>query len=293
VYYNNLKALKCITHSGDEQSGDKSGLDEVIWVGLGKLPATVKMILFVVATHTGHLRDVRNGMIHLLEEKQTNEVARFQMENSEEEVDLVAAMIRSDHGGWSFLSVDEPAQDGRHFIDILEPCIGSFVRKHIPSAPRRQKVAFAMEKGAVFDLPQSNAMDSISACLGWDVDGGDVDLDVSAVLFTNDGRALDAVFFGNLSAHGLEHSGDNLTGEGAGDDERITCNLGQIPKQVSQIFFIVNIYTKGVTFDRVSNAYCRILDNSTEIELARYTLSEGQQQNGLLIARLFREVLVN
>lgn len=289
VYYNNLKALRCITHSGDEQTGEKSGLDEVVWVGLTKLPPTVKMILFVVATHTGHLRDVRNGMIHLLEEKPSNEVAKFAMENSEEEVDLVAAMIRSDAGGWNLSVVDEPAQDGRHFIDILEPCIGNFVRKHIPGAPRRQKVAFAMEKGAVFDLPQSNQMQNISACLGWDVAGDGVDLDVSAVLLTNDGRPIDAVFFGNLSAHGLEHSGDNLTGEGSGDDERIVCNLDQIPKQASQIFFVVNIYTRGVTFERVSNAYCRIVDSS-EIELARYSLSEGQQQNGLLISRLFREV---
>jgi tellurium resistance protein TerZ len=228
-------------------------------------------------------------MIHLLEEKPSNEVAKFAMENSEEEVDLVAAMIRSDAGGWNLSVVDEPAQDGRHFIDILEPCIGNFVRKHIPGAPRRQKVAFAMEKGAVFDLPQSNQMQSISACLGWDVVGDGVDLDVSAVLLTSDGRPIDAVFFGNLSAHGLEHSGDNLTGEGSGDDERIVCNLDQIPKQASQIFFVVNIYTRGVTFERVSNAYCRIVDSS-EIELARYSLSEGQQQNGLLISRLFREV---
>jgi len=121
VYYNNLKALRCITHSGDEQTGEKAGYDEVIWVGLSKLPETVRMVIFIIATHTGHLRDVRNGMIHVLEERKENEVAKFAMENSVEEVDMVAAMIRSDRGDWHLQVIEEPAQDGRHFIDILEP----------------------------------------------------------------------------------------------------------------------------------------------------------------------------
>lgn len=291
VYYNNLKALRCVTHSGDEQTGERAGHDEVIWVGLSKLPDNVRMIIFVIAAHSGgHLRDVTNGMIHVLEERQNNEVARFAMENSAAEVDMVAAFIRSDHGGWLCRVIDEPAQDGQHFIDILEPSIGNFIRKVVPGAPRRQKVAFAMEKGAVFDLPQSSSMGAISACLGWDVsgDGDEVDLDVSAVFFGTAGNAIDACFFGNLECCGFQHTGDNLTGEGEGDDERIECNLEVVPPEVQQVFFCVNIYSRGLTFERVQNAYCRILDN-TGTELARFELREGQNQNGLIIARLFRE----
>merc|ERR1711964_708314 len=74
-----------------------------------------------------------------------------------------------------------------------------------------------------------------------------------------------------------------------GDDEMIECNFERIPAEVQQVFFVVNIYTRGVTFDRVKNAYCRIVDGYQN-ELARYTLSEGQSQSGLIIARLFREV---
>lgn len=289
VYYNNMKALRCITHSGDETTGARAGHDEVIWVGLNKIPDNVAMIIFVIAAHSGgHLRDVRNGFIHVLEERKDNEVARFAMENSIEEVDMVAAFIRCGGDGWVCRVIDEPAQDGQHFIDILEPSIGNFIRKVIPGAPRRQKVAFAMEKGAVFDLPQSNGFGTMSACLGWDVVGDGVDLDVSAVFFDGRGKALEACFFGQLEACGFVHSGDNLTGEGEGDDERIACNLDRVPAHVQQVFFVVNIYTRGVTFERVKNAYCRIVD-STETELARYTLREGGGQNGLIIARLFRE----
>mmetsp|Transcript_49377 Transcript_49377/g.86985 ORF Transcript_49377/g.86985 Transcript_49377/m.86985 type:complete len:424 (+) Transcript_49377:65-1336(+) len=289
VYYNNLKALRCITHSGDEQSGEKAGHDEVIWVGLNKLPDHVRMIIFVIAAHSGgHLRDVRNGLIHVLEERQGNEVARFTMENSEEEVDMVAAFVRSDRGSWYCQVIDEPAQDGQHFMDILEPSIGNFIRKHIPSAPRRQKVAFAMEKGAVFDLPRSSSLGAMTACLGWDVEGDGVDLDVSAVFFDASGKNVDACFFGNLESCGFVHTGDNLTGEGEGDDERIMCNLDSVPANVQQVFFVVNIYSRGVTFECVRNAYCRIVDSS-DTELARYELREAAQQNALVIARLFRE----
>mmetsp|Transcript_118296 Transcript_118296/g.334294 ORF Transcript_118296/g.334294 Transcript_118296/m.334294 type:complete len:408 (-) Transcript_118296:36-1259(-) len=294
VYYNNMKALRCMTHSGDEQTGEKSGLDEVIWLTLAKMPENVQMVIFVVAAHSGgHLRDVRNGFIHVLEERLGNEVARFRMEESIEEVDVVAAMVRSHGAGtnaapWSLLVIDEPAQDGQHFMDVLEPSIGNLVRRFIPGAPKRQKVAFAMEKAAVLDLPATTDFRCITAGLGWDVAGRGVDLDVSAVLFNGSCKVEGIVFFGNLQGFGLTHSGDNLTGEGEGDDEQIRCHLNQIPATVQQIFFIVNIYTRHCSFKQVKNAYCRILDDAQN-ELARYQLQEGLDKTGLVIARLFRE----
>ena len=94
-------------------------------------------------------------------------------------------------------------------------------------------------------------------------------------------------FFGNLTASGLTHSGDNQTGEGDGDDEQLKVNLQDIPAHVTQIIFVVNIYTKGFTFKSVRNPYCRIFDESGE-ELARYQLTEAGSQSGLIVARMFR-----
>mmetsp|Transcript_49676 Transcript_49676/g.141927 ORF Transcript_49676/g.141927 Transcript_49676/m.141927 type:complete len:417 (-) Transcript_49676:108-1358(-) len=291
VYYNNLKALKAsITHSGDEQTGEKSGIDECIWITFQKLPQHVKLILFVVAAYNrGCLRDARNGRVHLLEERKDNEVGSFAMEDSAAEVDAICMMVReSSH--WVLRVLDEPAQEGRHFVDIVEPTLGNLIRGVIPGAPKRQKVAFAMEKGEVLDLQDSNHMTLVRAGLGWDVDpkAGDVDLDVSVVLFAQGGKEIGAVFFGNLAEFGVEHSGDNLTGEGAGDDEVITVSLDQIPADCDQLVFVVNIYSKGTTFDRVSNAFCRIMDQEGS-ELAKYMLREGRGESGLAIARLFRE----
>lgn len=289
VYYNNLKALgRGLTHSGDETTGAKCGFDEAVWVNLRQLPESVSLIAFVVACHSGgHLREARNGMFHLLEDSAGRETGKFMLEQSDEEVDLVAALIRGS-GGWAFRLVDLPAQDGQHFIDILEPTIGNFVRSVIPGAPRRIKAAFAMEKGSVVDLPKSSALQRVVAGLGWDTSMGAVDLDVSAVMLDGGSNHVETVFFGQLSAQGVTHSGDNLTGHGSGDDETITVELELLPPRVQQIFLLINIYSRGKDFTQVANPYCHLITMDGE-EICKYKLEEAGREQGLMMARLFRE----
>ncbi|CAL1168567.1 unnamed protein product [Cladocopium goreaui] len=268
VYYNNMKALQgTITHSGDEQTGKKAGLDELIWVNLPRLPVNIRLVIFVVAAFSGgSLRDAQNGTLHVLEEDLQREVGRYQLEQSTYQVDAVAVMQRSE--SWILQVIQEPAREG---------------------APKRQKVAFAMEKAAVMDLPQAHSIGKVYAGLGWDASAVmDIDLDVSAVVMTKDCEVLGAVFFGQLEGWALKHSGDNLTGEGEGDDEVIELDLPAIPAEVSQIFFVVNIYTRGVTFENVESAYCRIFDSSGE-EMARYALRDGRGEKGLVMGRFFLE----
>jgi len=287
VYYNNLKALgKGLVHSGDEQTGEKMGVDEAAWANLRVLQAKSKLVLFVIAASRGHLCDAVNGKFQVFQDSFANEVAQFRLENSDEEVDLVGALMHSEGDEWFFRLIDVPAQDGQHFIDILEPTIGNFVRQVIPNAPRRIKAAFAMEKGAVVDLPKSADMKQIVAGLGWDTDEGDVDLDVSVVLLDQGGAHVDTVFFGNLEYTGIQHSGDNLTGEGSGDDETITLELDRVPSNIQQAIFVINIYTNGKSFAEVANPYCRVISNNGE-EFCRYQLSEAGNEQGLVVARLF------
>eukprot|EP00930_Biecheleria_cincta_P060367 TRINITY_DN46030_c0_g1_i1.p1 TRINITY_DN46030_c0_g1~~TRINITY_DN46030_c0_g1_i1.p1 ORF type:complete len:423 (-),score=83.23 TRINITY_DN46030_c0_g1_i1:28-1296(-) len=290
VYYNNLKALsRGLTHSSDESTGEKEGYDELIWVDFKRLPPACKLIAFVVSAYSGgHLCDAHNGFFHLLENNKESEVAKFKLEHSEEEVDLVGALVRGNGSDWIYQVLELPAQDGKHFVDILEPTIGNFVRQVIPGAPKRIKACFAMEKGTVVDLPKTNEIKQVKVGLGWDTGNGNVDLDVSVVMFSADGRHLDTVFFGNLVAQGVSHSGDNLTGEGAGDDEVISFDLEHVPTSVHQAFMVVNIYTSGRTFSQVANPYCRVISLSGD-EMCKYMLSDAGQQSGLIISRLFRE----
>mmetsp|Transcript_30488 Transcript_30488/g.94877 ORF Transcript_30488/g.94877 Transcript_30488/m.94877 type:complete len:420 (+) Transcript_30488:54-1313(+) len=289
VYYNNMKAFGTgLTHSGDELTGEKSGLDEATWVNFAKLPQNVQIIVFIVACYTGgHLCDVRNGMMHLLEDSYTNDVMQLRLEESDEEVDILGVLLRGEDGGWLYRPVEEPAGDGQHFIDILEPAVGNIVRSIIPGAPRRIKACFAMDKGSLVDLPKTNEIKTVKVGLGWDTGGGGVDLDVSAVLLTEAHAEHTTVFFGNLAAPGVQHSGDNLTGAGSGDDEVITLHLDQLASAVQQVVLIINIYTRGQSFARVRNPYSRVFTDTGD-ELARYQLSDAGQENGLIVARLLR-----
>merc|ERR1711881_681636 len=106
-----------------------------------------------------------------------------------------------------------------------------------------------------------------------------------------DGKDVEAVFFGRLESeeHGIQHTGDNLTGEGEGDDEQIIVNLDRIGDSIQQGFFVVNIYTPHRTFMQVAEPFCRIVDNSSGAELCRYALRDAGSESGLIIARIARE----
>jgi len=288
AYYNNLKAVKGVTHSGDAAVGKPNSIQELVWVTLPKLPQTVVVLVFVVAAYSGGLlKDVHGGKLRVLEDSEKREIAQFELERSAAAVDVVAAMFRGEAGLWRLRVIDEPAQQGQHFMDIL-PLLCDTIRLFVPQAPRRQKVAFAVEKGGVLDLPKD--LGRITVGLGWDVDDGEVDLDVSAILLDSSACDIEAVFFGRLESeeHGIIHSGDNLTGEGDGDDEQIACSLDSIGPMVQQVFFLINIYTQRKTFSSVANPYCRVLDGDGS-ELCRYALQEAGNQNGLIIAKIARE----
>lgn len=290
AYYNNLKAARGITHSGDEVVGKPGGINEMVWVNFNKLPQNVHLLIFVVAAYAGgSLQDVSNGCLHVMEERETDKLQSFAMERSLGCVDVVAAMFRSGPT-WKMRLLDIPAQSGQHFMDIL-PLLTQVIGGFIPSAPRRQnKIAFAMQKGAILDLPMD--LVRITVGLGWDTDDGECDLDVSAVLLDQQGAELESVFFGRLEStrHGIQHTGDNLTGEGEGDDEQINVWLTQIGAEVQQIVFCVNIYTQGRTFAQVANPYCRIVESAGGAELCRYSLQDAGAESGLIIAKLAREV---
>ncbi|CAK0806423.1 unnamed protein product, partial [Prorocentrum cordatum] len=113
AYYNNLKAAGAITHSGDEAQGKPDNIEEMVWVNMRKVQQNVSLLVFVVAAYSGgNLQDVSNGRLHVLEEKQTNEIALFEMERSKASVDVVAAMFRTGPGGqdWKLRIIDVPAQ---------------------------------------------------------------------------------------------------------------------------------------------------------------------------------------
>lgn len=116
----------------------------------------------------------------------------------------------------------------------------------------------------------------------------EIDLDASAVQFAS-GQLFDLAFYNNLTTRdgSVTHQGDNLSGRGEGDDERLTLDLGRVYEKVDTIALLVSSY-QGHTLEWINNAYCRLLDDQ-DVELARVTLTGGVPQTGLALATLLRD----
>lgn len=144
-----------------------------------------------------------------------------------------------------------------------------------------------LAKGQKVDLTKGNpGLKNIMVGLGWDVnafDSGDsFDLDAAAFLIDAAGKCptdKEFVFYGNLthSSGAVNHMGDNLTGDGEGDDEQIQIDLSKVPANIEKIAFTVTIYeaeARHQNFGQVSNAFIRLVDESNGTELIRYDLGE-------------------
>ncbi|KRV47756.1 chemical-damaging agent resistance protein C [Wenjunlia vitaminophila] len=159
----------------------------------------------------------------------------------------------------------------------------------------------SLSKGGNVSLTkEAPGLTAVTVGLGWDVrttTGSDFDLDASALLVKEDGKVLTPqhfVFFNNLKSPdgSVEHTGDNLTGEGEGDDEQIKVNLATVPAEVSKIVFPVSIYEaegRGQSFGQVRNAFIRVVNQAGGSELARYDLTEdASTETAMVFGELYR-----
>ncbi|GAA3106721.1 TerD family protein [Streptomyces echinatus] len=128
--------------------------------------------------------------------------------------------------------------------------------------------------------------------LGWEpaFRGKDIDLDASVIAYGPQRNHIDSCYFGKLTIlnGAVKHSGDNLTGEGGGDDEVIVVDLGRLPQDVTGLVFTVNSFS-GQKFTEVAKAYCRLVDAATDEELVRFDLTGAQPQTGVMMAKLVRQ----
>lgn len=159
----------------------------------------------------------------------------------------------------------------------------------------------SLTKGGNVSLTKAApGLTAVNVGLGWDVrttTGADFDLDASALLLGADGKVLSDqhfVFFNNLKSPDgtVEHTGDNLTGEGEGDDEMIKVNLAGVAPEVDKIVFPVSIHdadARGQSFGQITNAFIRVVNAADNNELTRYDLSEDYStETALVFGELYR-----
>lgn len=163
-------------------------------------------------------------------------------------------------------------------------------------------MAISLQKGQKIDLTKTNpGLTKVLVGLGWDTnkyDGGkNFDLDASAFLLNATGKVSsekEFVFYSNpQSLNGaVVHTGDNRTGEGEGDDEQLKVDLAAIPADVEKVSFCITIYEaneRGQNFGQVSNAFVRIVNESSGEELIRYDLGEDfSVETAIVVAELYR-----
>lgn len=162
-------------------------------------------------------------------------------------------------------------------------------------------MAVSLSKGGNVSLSkEAPGLTNALVGLGWDAratDGGDFDLDASAFLLSASGKVRsdsDFIFYNNLrsSDGALEHTGDNRTGAGDGDDEAIKINLAKMPADVARIAICVTIHdaeSRRQNFGMVSNAFVRVVNASNDKEVARYDLAEdASTETAMIFAEIYR-----
>ena len=163
-------------------------------------------------------------------------------------------------------------------------------------------MAVSLQKGQKVDLTKGNPnIKKVMVGLGWDTnkyDGGkDFDLDAAVFLLGENSKVsndMDFIFYNNLKGGqgSVTHMGDNLTGEGEGDDEQVKVELDKVPSSIHKIAFTVTIHDaeqRGQNFGQVSNAFIRIVNEETGQELIRYDLGEDfSVETSVVVGELYR-----
>ena len=169
-------------------------------------------------------------------------------------------------------------------------------------------MGISLVKGQKISLEKSDgsSLSKIFLGAGWDVakkgglfgmfGGGDgsIDLDASAILFDENNNVVDNVWFAQLKSRdgSIQHSGDNRTGDGDGDDESIIVDLTRIPSDVEKVAVVVTIHdaeARNQSFGQVSSAYVRCVNEANNIEVARYDLSEDASvETAMIFGEIYR-----
>jgi tellurium resistance protein TerZ len=163
-------------------------------------------------------------------------------------------------------------------------------------------MAVNLQKGQKISLEKEAGctLTKIVMGLGWDVVkkksflglGGssqEIDLDASCILYDDAKKPIDVVWFKQLKSKdgSIVHTGDNRTGAGDGDDEQIIVDLSKVPPSVKSLVFVVNSFT-GPNFSQIENAFCRIVNQSNNKEIAKYDLSCQGSHTAQIMTKVYR-----
>lgn len=312
IYFGNLRSVDgAVQHTGDNTNGEGEGDDEEIVLDLKSIDPSVQVIFICINSYSGcSLASVASAVGRIVQvhnKKSGTDVELMRHELSQFSEGYSTALIvyrlvrhHQKQGAW-IVRMEGQSATCQSFAQLLPLMQINMKKDVLPNTIVQQAHdVVVLAKGESVVLSQIHekgiAPSHITLGLGWDVlKGGDaVDLDASCVLFDHKSKVHDAIFFNHLRAKdgSVIHKGDNLTGEGAGDDETIQVNLKRLHQNVQSLYFVVNSYS-GHSFSLIENAYVRLLDTSNPQEppreLVRFSLSgsnHSSKNTAMLMCRL-------
>eukprot|EP00698_Gefionella_okellyi_P026204 TRINITY_DN9903_c0_g1_i1.p1 TRINITY_DN9903_c0_g1~~TRINITY_DN9903_c0_g1_i1.p1 ORF type:complete len:436 (-),score=95.48 TRINITY_DN9903_c0_g1_i1:121-1428(-) len=306
AYFKQLSCLSgAITHSGDSLDGVASGDDETITIDVTRIGPEVRAVMFLVNCQNGDFTHVETAALHVsdvstasAQSAASTELMQYSLGVSGTSTAFVAGALYRDQttSQWMYKSL-EKAGAGRDFqqsIPLIESVLAT--EPHIVNPmmlserPRDPHKRFDLQKNELYVMDKS--LDTVVMGLGWDPAPGSqsLDVDASCAVYSTTHEHLEDVYFSHREAfHGaIRHSGDNLTGEGTGDDEQIIVNLRALPAHVGYLLFTVTIWSGAESFSAIRQCFARMCNAQGSQELCRLTLGEGTRGRGQLLAAVTR-----
>ena len=320
VFYNQpTHASGAVSHRG------KTGTADSLAVELARVPAEIGRVVVAASADGGTFGQVHGLAVVVADATNGAELARFDDMGATTETAFVVGELYRRGDAWKFravgqgwdtglaglatdfgISVEEPASPpppppGAGWAPTPTPPPPPSATPAPAPAPAAapatptvnlDKGRVSLVKGQKVSLVKTGApaLDLVTLGLGWDParGGRSIDLDASVIGYDAAGNPADIVYFGQKTGLGgaVQHSGDNLTGAGEGDDEQIRVRLSAVPPHVTALVFTINSYG-GQRFTDVSRAFCRLLDDRGA-ELVRYDLTHSQPSTGVVMAALLR-----
>jgi tellurium resistance protein TerZ len=305
VYYGNLSNPNgSIVHAGDETTGAAGGDDEIIRIDLNRVSPQVLalyILLFVAGPTEQTLAGVKSAQVRILSTDTKAGICRFLPSDLGESHTAVVFVRIARYGGshneWSITPITECIESARDFGSLI-PELKGYTRDLVPKIVINpsERVAI-MRKGGTIRIADylldRQPPEWLTFGLAWNVTYGvNIDLDAAAILLDEQLQPVDTVWFGQRSSRegSVQHGGDEREGDAICDDEKINLSLSNIPAQVAYIGLVINSYS-GQELDDVALASCHLFDPKTNVDVARYTLTNCNALNhhtALVMGCLYR-----
>mmetsp|Transcript_61624 Transcript_61624/g.127333 ORF Transcript_61624/g.127333 Transcript_61624/m.127333 type:complete len:421 (+) Transcript_61624:198-1460(+) len=306
AFYNNLTAANgAIKHSGEKDTKLPDKANEQITFDLAAIPSNVTSVVLVVNAFCGStLFKLETAFVRIAKHNSAGNAHLHEMSvcggkgGAFRETGVVLGVIQRNKGkpSWRFIEKGTPCA-GKNFVECL-PTIQAIVDEQIEPgivAERAHRVlnvkhTFMMRKGNVAEIPEQLAQHGLFVGLGWSC-RKDIDLDASIIATNQAGKVVGTTYFKDKTGiPGTRHQGDNLTGEGEGDDEVIDINLNKIQDKVASLYVVVNIYSRA-SFGDVHDSFVRLVSKTDNKVLNYYKLDSKIASRGLVFLRIFRRPL--